>query len=173
MVLTIISISIFLIYLGFTFGIFKRIPKSLSDTYYMYKEKKEWLKFLFPIMIFCVSGLLLPAWLDATEGSTLQFLSFLTCASIMFVGASPNFKNVGIESKIHVISAIISAICAIAWCIFVTHTWYVILLCLIVMVILAFITKTLKTSYVFWLEMVAFSSLFVSLLFYEICSFLS
>ena len=66
----------------------------------MYKEKKEWLKYLFPVMMFSVAGLLMPAWLEATEGSYLQFLSFLTCAAIMFVGAVPNFKATKLESAV-------------------------------------------------------------------------
>jgi hypothetical protein len=168
MTLTIISLSIFLLYVGISLLVFKEIPTSLSNTYYMYKDIKDWLKYLFPIMMFSISGLLLPSWLDATEGSNLQFLSFLTCASIMFVGAAPNFKGVSIENRVHTISAIIAAICSMLWCIFVVGSWGIILGYLILILGLSLITKTLKTSYTFWLEMVAFLSLYTSLLIYNI-----
>lgn len=167
-IFTYIAISIFILYTTISLCIFKTIPSSLSNTYYMYKEKKEWLKYLFPIMMFLTSGFLLPAWLEATEGSNLQFLSFLTCASIMFVGAAPNFKNIGIESTIHTVAAIIAAICAMLWCLFVVGSYGIILSYLVIFLILALCTKSIKSSYTFWLEMIAFFSLFISLIIYVI-----
>lgn len=167
MTLPIISLSILITYLITAFIVFKEIPNSLSNTYYMYKQKREYLKFLFPIMMFSISALLLPSWLDITIGSNWQFLSFLTCASIMFVGAAPNFKKVGIESNIHVIAAIISAICSLTWSlIIVPYSWIIIVSTFILMLIIALISKSLKKSYTFWLEMVAFFSLYPSLFLY-------
>jgi hypothetical protein len=166
MTLTIISFSIFILYLVASLFIFGDIPASLSDTYYMLKSKREWMKWLFPLMIYSISGLLMPAWLDATEGGNLQFLSFLTCASLLLVGSAPNFKRVGAENKIHYISAIVSAVCAMLWCLLVTHTWYVIVSCVVLMLLFAISTSTLRKSYIFWLEMIAFASLYMSLLSY-------
>lgn len=168
MSLVFISFGIFILYVVSSLIVFQKIPHSLSDTYYMYKDIKQWLKYLFPIMMFSMSGLLMPVWLEATKGSNLQFLSFLTCAAIMFVGAAPNFKNVGIESIIHTASAIIAAICAMLWCIFVVGSWGVILSYLVIFLMLALCTKSIKSSYIFWLEMIAFFSLFVSLIIYVI-----
>lgn len=168
MSLVFISFGIFLLYLVSSLIVFQKIPHSLSDTYYMYKDIKQWLRYLFPIMMFSMSGLLMPVWLEATEGGGLQFLSFLTCAAIMFVGAAPNFKSVGIESTIHTVSAIIAAICAMLWCIFVVGSYGIILSYLVIFLILALCTKSIKSSYTFWLEMIAFFSLFVSLIIYVI-----
>ena len=167
-ILSSIAISIFILYVVISLCIFQKIPASLSNTYYMYKEKKEWLKYLFSIIMVSVAGLLMPAWLEATEGSYLQFLSFLTCAAIMFVGTAPNFKGTKLESTVHSASAIIAAICAMFWCLFVVGSWGIILGYLILILGLSLITKTLKTSYTFWLEMVAFLSLYTSLLIYNI-----
>ena len=173
MILPIISFLILMTYIIISCMIFKEVPNSLSNTYYMYKQKKEYLKFLFPIMMFTISSLLLPSWLNITEGSNWQFLSFLTCASIMFVGAAPNFKNVGIENKVHTIAAIISAICALSWClIIVPNSWIIILINLIIILLLAFITNTIKKSYTFWLELIAFLSLYFSLFKYYIYTYI-
>ena len=161
---TCIAISIFILYTIISLCIFKKIPSSLSNTYYMYKEKKEWLKYLFPIMIFSVIGLLMPAWLEATEGSYLQFLSFLTCGSIMFVGAAPNFRGSKIESKVHEVSAICAAIFSVLWSILVIGSWGFIIMWIIYFIAIALITDTLKKSYIFWLEMAAFMSLFSNLI---------
>lgn len=167
-IFTCIAISIFILYITISLCIFKTIPSSLSNTYYMYKEKKEWLKYLFPIMMFLTSGFLLPAWLEATEGSVWQFLSFLTCASIMFVGAVPNFKNANIESKIHEISAICAAVFSILWSVIVVGSWAFIIMWLLYFIVIALLTNTLKKSYIFWLEMSAFMSLFSNLIIFII-----
>lgn len=161
-----IVISIFLLYIVISLCVFQKIPESLSNTYYMYKEKGEWLKYLFPVMMFSVAGLLMPAWLEATEGSYLQFLSFLTCASIMFVGAVPNFKSIGIESTIHTVAAIFATVCSILWSILVVGCWLPIIGWLIIFISIAGFTKTLKSAYIFWLEMVAFFQLFTTLIIY-------
>lgn len=163
-IFTCIAISIFILYTTISLCIFKTIPSSLSNTYYMYKEKKEWLKYLFPIMMFLTSGFLLPAWLEATKGSVWQFLSFLTCASIMFVGAAHNFKDTSIESKIHEISAICAAVFSILWSIIVVGSWGFIIMWLLYFIAIALLTDTLKKSYIFWFEMVAFMSLFSNLI---------
>ena len=55
-------------------------PESLSATYYL------WPKWIFPSVMTLVGFSLLPVWLEATEGSNLQFLSFLSCLSIIFIG---------------------------------------------------------------------------------------
>ena len=165
-VLSSIAISIFILYVVISLCIFQKIPTSLSNTYYMYKEKKEWLKYLFPVMMFLVAGLLLPAWLEATADSIWQFLSFLTCASIMFVGAAPNFKSIGIESTIHTVAAIFAAVCSILWSILVIGCWLPIIGWLIIFISIAGFTKTLKSAYIFWLEMVAFFQLFTTLIIY-------
>lgn len=167
-ILSSIAISIFILYVVISLCVFQKIPTSLSNTYYMYKEKKEWLKYLFPVMMFSVAGSLMLTWLKATEGSYLQFLSFLTCAAIMFVGAAPNFKATKLESTVHSVSAIIAAICAMLWCLFVVGSYGVILNYLVIFLIIALCTKTLKSAYIFWLEMVAFMSMFLSLIIYLI-----
>lgn len=167
-ILSSIAISIFILYTVISLCVFQKVPASLSNTYYMYKEKKEWLKYLFSIIMVSVAGLLMPAWLEATEGSYLQFLSFLTCAAIMFVGTAPNFKGTKLESTVHSVSAIIAAICAMLWCIFVVGSYGVILSYLVIFLIIALCTKTLTSAYIFWLEMVAFMSMFLSLIIYLI-----
>ena len=164
MILT--SIGIFLLYVLLSFIVFKKVPPSLSNTYYMYEHIHKYLKFLFPIMMFLVAGLLLPAWLEVTSDSIWQFLSFLTCASIMFVGAVPNFKSIGIESTIHTVAAIFAAVCSILWSILVVGCWLPIIGWLIIFISIAGFTKTLKSAYIFWLEMVAFFQLFTTLIIY-------
>ena len=53
----------------------KNWPESLSATYYL------WPKWVFPLVMTLVGFSMLPVWLEATEGSNLQFLSFLSSRS--------------------------------------------------------------------------------------------
>ena len=62
-------------------------PESLSATYYL------WPKWVFPTVMTLVGFSLLPVWLEATAGSNLQFLSFLSCLSIIFIGCAPDYRN--------------------------------------------------------------------------------
>lgn len=142
------------------------VPESLSNTYYLYKEKcgKGW---LFCIMMYAVVLLMMPAWIGLSEGSNWQFLAFLAPASIMFVGTAPRFKDSDLENKVHSISAIIAAICSLVWVAIVTPFWWVILICLGLVILAAVFTSSYKTAYVYWLEQVAFLSTFVSAIMYS------
>lgn len=143
------------------------VPESLSNTYYLYKEKcgKGW---LFCIMMYAIVLLMMPAWIGLSEGADWQFLAFLAPASIMFVGTAPRFKDTELENKVHSISAIIAAICSLVWVAIVTPFWWIILLCLALVALAAFFTSSYKTAYVYWLEQVAFLSTFVSAIMYSI-----
>ena len=94
-------------------------PVSLSDTYYL------WPKWVFPSVMTLVGFSLLPVWLDATEGSSLQFLSFFSCISFIFVGCFPNFRNDKGEYKKHVICAYLAAATALLCLMFVLNTWWI------------------------------------------------
>ena len=144
------------------------VPKSLSNTYYLFKDKEGTLKFLFPSMMTLLAFLLMPAWLEISEGSSFQFTAFLSAASVLFVGMAPAFKDSVLESKVHSISAYICAAAAIAWICLVTPYWYIILIVFGVIAAISVITKTWKTCYIYWLEMVAFVSTFISIIVYYI-----
>lgn len=139
------------------------IPFSLSKTYYLFKKKKNILRILFPITIILTSSLLLPAWLDLSIGSNFQFMSFLACLGLIFVGASPAFNRSKLEGNVHNISAYFAATMSILWIILVTGKWYVIIGSAITVLFLAIITKSIKTSYIYWLETIAFLSTFITL----------
>ena len=144
------------------------VPKSLSMTYYLYKERQNSLKLMFPTMIVLLCILLIPCWLTLSEGSNFQFLSFLTPAALMFVGFTPVFNDADMYKTIHNIAAYSCAVFAMLWIILVTPFWYIILIVLGIISVIAILTKTVKSSYIYWLEMVAFISLFTSIIVYYI-----
>ena len=95
------AIFLFLIYNIVTLLIFG-VPKSLSMTYYLYKDRLDILKVLFPAMIAMLVICLMPCWIQISEGSNFQFLSFLSAASLGFVGAAPAFKSSSLENSVGV-----------------------------------------------------------------------
>jgi hypothetical protein len=162
MTLTLISFAIFLAYNILAISLFK-VPHSLSNTFYLFKEKKPWTAFLFPIMMVSCAFLLLPSWLELSEGSPFQFLSFFAPIGIIFTGTAPAFKSSKLENAVHLISAIFAAAMALLWIILVAKMWYIIVIWTIIIALIAFITKTYKSSVTYWLEQIAFMSTFHTL----------
>lgn len=142
------------------------VPHSLSMTYYLYKQRKNILKVLFPGMITLLVIFLLPCWLEISKGHNFEFTAFLSVSALMFVGACPAFLDSKMEDNIHSIAAIICAIFALLWIILVTPYWYVILSSFALFTLIAFFTKTWKTCYTYWLEIVAFISTFIAMTLY-------
>jgi hypothetical protein len=143
------------------------IPESLSNTYYLYKEKcnKGW---LFCLMMYLVVALMMPAWITLSEGSTFQFFAFLAPASIAFVGTSPRFKDGNLENKVHTYSAYVAAACSLLWVGLVTPYWWVILVWLGFIAIASILTSSYKSCLVYWLEMIAFGATFTSAIMYSL-----
>lgn len=170
--MTLITISIiaataiYLAYNAICLALFG-IPKSLSDTYYLWKAEsgKGW---YFSLMMYAVVALMMPAWITMSEGSDFQFLAFLAPAAIAFVGTAPRFKDTELENHVHMTSAYLAAAFALLWVALVTPYWWVILIWLCSMACLAVLTSSYKTALVYWLETIAFGSTFTATIVYSI-----
>ena len=85
------------------------VPESLSATYYLL-GRNGWL-------LQCVLGtlavLLYPVWFSVS-GNSWVFLSFLGCASLLFVAFAPCFR-LELEGMVHYSSAIVCCVCALGW----------------------------------------------------------
>lgn len=162
----IMATTIFVAYNAVAIPIFG-IPESLSNTYYLYKEKcnKGW---LFCLVMYLVVALMMPAWITLSEGSAFQFLAFLAPASIAFVGTSPRFKDGDLENKVHTYSAYVAAACSLLWVGLVTPYWWVILVWLGFIAIASILTSSYKSCLVYWLEMIAFGATFTSAIMYSL-----
>ena len=158
--------SIYIAYNAICLALFS-IPESLSNTYYLWREKngKGW---LFCLMMYLVVALMMPAWISLSEGSNFQFLAFFAPASIAFVGTAPRFKSGGLENKVHMTSAYIAAACSLAWVALVTPYWVAILIYVVFEGAKAFFSKTYKTCLVYWLEQIAFLSTFTAAIMYSL-----
>lgn len=162
-VATLVSLILFIAYLAVFFVVFRQIPTSLSDSYYHYEGLCKGAGIAFVIAMFLVAISLAPALFIASEGHPLQFLGFFTAAGLCFVGAAPKFREVGMESIIHPIAAFVCATGCVLWIVFIAQMWWTLIITLAIFSLLAITTKTLR-CYLFWLEMVAFFSIFWTLL---------
>lgn len=157
----IIATIIFTVYNVASLAAFN-VPKSLSMTYYLWQEAESKLKFAFPLMMYLVVAFMMPAWITLSEGSPFQFLAFTAPTAILFVGTAPAFMSSSLENAVHQVSAYVAAALSLLWIILVTPYWWTILLWLAVVVLASIITSSYKTSYIYWLELVAFGATFSS-----------
>lgn len=162
------AIFLFLIYNVLSLLLFG-VPKSMSSTYYLFKDRMETLKVLFPGSVLAMVVFLTPAMVQITSNSPLIILSILYGMSLGFVGIVPFLRDKDENSKLHRIISGIAILFSFLWIIFVTPYWYIILICLVLFLIISIITKTFKKGWWYWFEDSSLLSIFIStLIYYEI-----
>lgn len=161
--LIIIAFIIYTLYNIYALNCFG-IPHSLSQTYYLFEEKKNWMKYLFPFMMISVACLLIPSWLTLSVGSPFQFTAFLAPMGIMFTGACPTFKNSKFEDNLHTYSAYFAAIMALLWVILVAHSLHIALIWCLIILLYAFISGKWNGCLTYWFETIIFLSTFSSMI---------
>lgn len=133
------------------------IPWSISDTYYQLKKHGRsglW----FQIAMILSVGILLPEWLEVTEGENYQCCAFLACIGLIFVGSVPCFK-LELDGKVHIGATIVCGLASLLYMIFAGYTT--------IPLLLAFPTGFLIYKYdkpVFWLEIWMFISTYISII---------
>ena len=169
LILILISLFLFTAYNAVALKRFG-VPKSLSDTFYLWKSVKKNLGYIFTGMMSGMSLTLLPAWIEvgnqvSSWSPFLNFLVFFACGAIMFVGVAPAFRSSKMEGIVHELSAKIAAACALIWCFAACYQiWYVPLACIIAVLIAGLCTRTFKKCSVYWLEMMAFAATFITVI---------
>ena len=159
-------LAAFALYLCYNFSALSLFgaPFSLSKTFYLFQERKSWQKVLFPIMMVGMGLLLLPAWIEISAASPFMFMAFFAAGGIIFTGTAPAFNSSDLENKVHTGSAIFAAVFALLWIIFVAKLWWFILIWAVLISLVAILTNTWKTSYIYWLETIAFLSTFTAII---------
>ena len=167
----ILSFISFLLLVGFLLLSAMRfgIPDMVSDTYYQLQgttgsevlggKVKRNFGWVFSVVMCLVAGLMMVSILDLEKG--VQFLAFVGCGGLIFVGCAPNY--LGDESKVHKIAAIVATVGCIGWCLSVCWwlTEVVVILYALGMVIdKAFRDEPRHPWY--WLEVSAFLDVFLT-----------
>lgn len=105
------------------------ITTTLSETHYHLP------KWMFPIAMISSALLILPYWLEVN--TQFQFLAFISCAGIVFLGAAPLFKNE--DRKIHITAVFVAGISALIWALI--TNWVVTCILAVIMGILMLVFK--------------------------------
>lgn len=129
------------------------VPVSLSSTYYALGSGK----WLFPAAMGVTALTLYPAWISVSHEPT-EGLAFGTCASLLFVAASPCFRE-ELEGKVHYTSAAVCCICAVLWQIC-EGLWDVTLWCGVIGLML---TLQDRRNWCWWMECAVLASVYLNL----------
>ncbi len=144
----------YLVYTLFTFG----VPTSLSDTYYLFNEKKKGLGILFTLLMWLMTFTLVISMIEITNDN-IEFLPFLCIMGIGFVGAAPLFKS-NYQVKIHFTGAALSAITAIIWLFVQFPDYYTVLLANTLLALGLIVVFKKSKCYLFFAEMILFFTVF-------------
>lgn len=162
-VLSIISFLLlggFLLLAAMRFG----VPSMVSDVYYQLQgctgsevigdKRKRNYGWLFTFVMVTCAVLMMVCMLDTGKG--VQFLAFLGCGGLMFVGAAPNYLDAD-AYPIHKVGALVAAAGCVGWCLSVCWSLTLIVACL-------YAFAMIKVSYHpwYWLEVSAFLDVFVT-----------
>lgn len=150
------AIAVFVVYIVAVLAKFG-IPKSVSDTYYLWTgtitdQTSEFVKGIkksvFTIFLYLVGFLAVPLWIEITPNVNYQFLAFVGAAALAFVGAACMFKQ-GLTKQVHYASAGIWAACSIAWAVLVGQ-WVWVPVALVAAIFAWLLNK--RKNITFWLE---------------------
>lgn len=154
----------FLLLAAMRFG----IPDMMSDVYYQLQrctgsevigdKRRQNYGWVFTLVMFASAILMLIPLLDCGKG--IQFLAFLGCAGLMFVGAAPNYVDKD-TYPIHKGGAIVAAIGCVGWCASVNLA-PTLLLAIAVLIIYFPPAKKPKTVGYYWAEVAAFLDVFLT-----------
>ena len=122
------TIVAYLIVTVMTFG----IPKSISETHYLWKGKGR--DYLFTFIMWAVGLPILIYWVSVSKPS-LQFIPFLSISGMCFVGAACAFKE-HLTAAVHYTSAGVWAFFATLYFVLV-HDWVAISAGVITFVLMA------------------------------------
>ena len=155
-ILTTIAVAVLTIYTAALCLAERQIPPSLSaSVFYLPRAGAViWLAVIATV-VFCLSPVLLAVSRPAT-----QFLAFISCAGLLFVGGCPLVKDkTDLTYKIHIAGAITCAIAANLLIIF--NHWWMLFLWIPWVFWFVWVTKDRRwTTQTFWAEMTSFYSIF-------------
>ena len=137
-----------------TFG----IPPSLSDSFYLLDERKKGLGYVFTGLCWTEAIMVAICMLELSDGMWFQFMAFLACAGLGFVGAAPLFREKS-ESRVHFTGAAMCAIFSQVW-IILMGMWYL----PVIFLAIALLAVRANGNKIFWLEMAAFASAYAAIL---------
>ena len=148
----------------FSFIIFGVVRFGLLPSYSSYASKwgKVWGLPIWSVVTLLSAALIMPVLIEVMS-PMFQFLGFLTPLYLIGVSLTPTWETDPVVRKWHVILAGLCAAFGVAWLVFTMNIW--LLVVPIVVSLVGVFTWSWKNNYVFWLEMIMFSSVYATALF--------
>lgn len=160
-------IPIFILIIGLSIIIYKleSIPNSISEIVYYLPNKFFWI-----IWIWIITFTTAPNLINSLEGSTWQFLGFLTITTLIFCGAMPLVKKT--KNIVHyilgILAGIFSQLCVLILCYKMLLIWLLIIGIGIIIIFnksqLDKIYNYIENKRVFILEIISAITLYSSIL---------
>lgn len=116
------------------------------------------------IVTVAVAILLMPAMIERAQGDMLQCFGFLAPCYLIAVAMTPRYETEGEQMIWHGLLAICCAVGFLAYVCFGLRLWFVPLITAAAFAVIALLTKSLKSSYLFWGEMAMFAAAYVVVL---------
>ena len=151
-ILTTIAVAVLTIYTAALCLAERQIPPSLSaSVFYLPRAGAILWLVVIATVVFCLAPVLLAVSRPAT-----QFLAFISCAGLLFVGGCPLVKDkTDLTYKIHIAGAVTCAICANL--LIITNHWWMLFLWIPWVFWFIWVTKDRRwTTQTFWAEMTCF-----------------
>lgn len=153
-----VAVSIFILYMLTTYSLFGKTG-GISSTVYKWRDLDSPLTWIFTIFCWGVSIPIIIYWVDYNTHDW-DFLPFIAGAALAFVGASPFFRDDGLEQKVHKIVAITCISASYLWALAYGNPLLT-LISITLFLLLYFFTD--KKYIAYWVEIAAFSNLFTQL----------
>lgn len=151
-----IPVILIISYIMITCLVFNTVPKSISNTHYMWKEKG--FDYLFTFVMWATGLPILIYWLGITP-KCYQFLPFLSIAAMCFVGAACAFKET-LTSTVHYASAAVWACAAVTY--FIIMKEYGCMIAGAAFAIIGLIANKFK-NFTFWAEIACVIAMIVGI----------
>ena len=151
-ILTTIAVAVLTIYTAALCLSERQIPPSLSaSVFYLPRAGAVLWLAVIATVVFCLAPVLLAVSRPAT-----QFLAFISCAGLLFVGGCPLVKDkTDLTYKIHIAGAVTCAIAANL--LIMTNHWWMLFLWIPWLFWFIWVTKDRRwTTQTFWAEMTCF-----------------
>lgn len=144
-------------YLITTIIVFGGIPKSISDTFYQWKDKPH-CRFLFTFVMWTVGLPIMIYWISVSKQS-LQFIPFLSICGMLFVGAACAFKE-SLTKEVHFSAAGVWAFFAVLYFVLV-QDWVAIICGGVTFVLMALFIG--RKHFTFWAEVACIVTMMVGI----------
>ena len=168
------AIMLFILYNIITISLFG-IPESLPKTFHLYRNKNDGFRFMFYVFNLLMCIFLAPCWIKLSGTPFIKELSIFNIVLLFLVGFTPTIFKIKEESIINQSLIDFCKICVrtvsccssflfILWIVLATPFWWVVLFVTLIIATVAFITKTLKNCYTYWIEFIGYTSTFITML---------